>query len=152
MFRSSLQLSDLGKGGWAVFSTPESYFPPSPLGVLMVIEGDRRARAEKFIEALRARDPFFVGHLREINFAKGVSWLRFSVFERDDYRCVKCTRAVTWDGPGAGQLHEKVTRGQGGLRSMGNCECLCKDCHTGARGEHGFAARSHTSSDILTEV
>jgi len=62
--------------------------------------------------------------------------LRRKVFERFNYRCAKCASTVTWE---SGELHERKTRGLGGLRSIENCEPLCRNCHTGTRGEHGFA-------------
>lgn len=147
-----LEPSDLGEGGWAVFSTPESVLQPPPLAILMVVEGKDRALAENFLSGMVERDKFFVGHMREINFAKGVAWLRWVIFERDDHRCVKCTKTVTWSGPGAGEMHERVKRGQGGTRNVYNSELLCQDCHTGTRGEHGLGARSHTPSKIFSDL
>ena len=61
--------------------------------------------------------------------------LRRRVFVRDNFRCVKCGRTVTW---ATGELHEKDSRGHGGSRTMENCEVLCGDCHTGAKGAHGL--------------
>ncbi len=69
-------------------------------------------------------------------YADGVKELRKRVFQRDDYRCVKCARTVTLR---TGQLHEKIHRGQGGERTLENTETLCAECHVGRKGEHGFA-------------
>jgi len=63
--------------------------------------------------------------------------LRRIIFRRDSYHCVKCGSPVTWE---TGELHEKVPRSQGGERTLENCETLCKSCHTGRKGAHGFGS------------
>ena len=83
--------------------------------------------------------------------ATAVGQIRRQVFERDDYRCVKCGKTVIWerDKPNSGELDERQARGnclqqpdgtyQSGEVSVANCQTLCKACHTGPGGKQDRA-------------
>jgi 5-methylcytosine-specific restriction endonuclease McrA len=95
----------------------------------------RRRRAEHYLEASCKK---FTATLSPGVLKDAIYSLRKRVFERDEWRCVKCGGVVTWD---SGHLHEKLHRGRGGDRTVENCETLCVECHVGRRGEHGLARR-----------
>lgn len=59
--------------------------------------------------------------------------LRFECFKRDNFRCVKCGRAVSFSGthpvqPPMHMAHIKG-RGVGGADELSNVETLCPTCH-----------------------
>jgi 5-methylcytosine-specific restriction endonuclease McrA len=61
--------------------------------------------------------------------------LRQQVYDRAKGQCERCGKNLTWK-----QMHmdERVSRGQGGILSLGNCWCLCADCHIlRPESEHG---------------
>ena len=61
---------------------------------------------------------------------EAMTQLRRSVFLRDNYRCARCGRMVTWE---TGELAHIEGRGRGGSDTEANTECSCNTCH---RAEH----------------
>ena len=73
--------------------------------------------------------------------AEAVGSIRRQVFERARnpltglVECENCGRIITWE---FGEMHERVPKGNGGEVSLGNCEALCRECHTGSQDSaHG---------------
>jgi hypothetical protein len=63
--------------------------------------------------------------------------IRHQVYERQKGQCLDCGREAPYEGNLFERMHldEIVPRGQGGLVSLDNCQCLCPDCHL--NGKHG---------------
>jgi len=112
------------KPALAVFEQPVSGAQPHPAAILGIFQKHKRAVAYETLSG---------GVMMPYDWATGIDQLRRRVFARDDYRCVKCLRTVTWD---SGHMHEKLHRGRGGDRTINNCETLCREHHVGPRGEH----------------
>lgn len=66
--------------------------------------------------------------------ADAVSAVRIAVYDRDNGQCVGCGTRLTFDGA---HMHERQSRGNGGVISVENSEIRCFECHEGPRGAHG---------------
>jgi len=78
--------------------------------------------------------------LQELPYADAVYMIRQQVFERSvkngtcgGAHCEKCGAGLTWQTM---EMHEAVTRGNGGEISLTNCYALCHECHQGRGGAH----------------
>lgn len=136
---------NFGKGAWAVFDGQ----PYVQKCIAAVFRAEEKKFAEEYVASALSLDGTRQLHLCEMGLKLATGWLRYEVFDRDKFACVKCGTSVVWkrDNPKSGNLHEKVPLGSGGFRTKGNCECLCNDCHTGRRGEHRIARGHKKSTD-----
>lgn len=69
--------------------------------------------------------------------ADAVAEIRREVFDRQEEKCLHCSKKVYWEGSifQRMHMHEVVSKGRGGLVSLENCIGLCNNCHL--VGEHG---------------
>lgn len=76
--------------------------------------------------------------IREMEHAQAVGEIRRQVFERDEYKCVRCGLDVVWERgySNSGEMDERVPKGRGGEVSVENCQTLCHPCHQGPTGKH----------------
>src|SRR5208282_1929817 len=83
----------------------------------------------------------------EMERAEAVRQIRWLVFNRDEFQCVHCGRAVVWERgfPNSGEMDEKQARGDckkqadgrylSGQISFENSRTLGRQCHTGKGGK-----------------
>ena len=62
-----------------------------------------------------------------------VSIIRKRVYDLAESLCVYCGKHCSWE---VGEMHEEVSRGQGGEISIYNSVWSCHQCHTGPEGQH----------------
>lgn len=110
--------------------------PYKPERIAAVFDESESEVAQAYVLACLERYPMSSFFTVPMDPAKATVWLRWVVFKNQEYLCAKCTRQMIFE---TGELHEKVHRGEGGYRTKHNCELLCGACHTGEKGEHGFA-------------
>lgn len=70
--------------------------------------------------------------------AVAVKAIRTKVYARDEGRCVQCGERVTFQQM---HMHERQSRGKGGIVSIENCETRCHDCHLGPRALRAHGGR-----------
>lgn len=67
---------------------------------------------------------------RLIQYPRGeaVKQIRRLVFARSEGNCEWCSECTTWD---TGEMHEVISKGDGGEVSTENCVFICHGCHQG---------------------
>lgn len=82
-----------------------------------------------------ASDPLYVTQMEK---RLAVASIRSQVVERAKRKnlilCEFCGTPLTEE---TGQMHEVVSRGDGGEISLDNSRFICSECHIGKTGEHG---------------